>query len=295
MCKLVIIALGATPEIQRNNQCQAMRMMMNGRHKIPQQCKRVSNGVWVKSKNEWKNRKGRVSGKIWPCSANPTVSPAAVPVWPLTIHCTDLGVMGHGECNWIIHLILCILHCRSCRYNCCGAISVYLLLVGFPQQILIYVILCDCICKWLIANVIELNLKWIAFEIKFWFLFIFNHLREFGVQCLVFRLSYLMLFFFSHQKHDHIHSNLSVMVSTIQCFNTVLSVHCPCCGSMKMQPVWCFQERETDISTTFTSLMHEGFTKGKGRQSQAKKKMLESDNSVLFTDKKINSWWHYWK
>lgn len=141
MCKLIIIALGATPEIQRNNQCQATRMMTNGRHKIPQQCKRVSNGVWVKSENEWKNRKGRVSGKILICSANPTVSPAAVPIWPLTIHCTDLGVMGHGECNWIIHLILCILHCRSCRYNCCGAISVCLLLVGFPQQILIYVIL----------------------------------------------------------------------------------------------------------------------------------------------------------
>ncbi|KAG1945744.1 rab GTPase-activating protein [Pimephales promelas] len=43
--KLIIIALGATPEIQRSNQCQATRMMMNGRHKIPQRCKRVSNGV----------------------------------------------------------------------------------------------------------------------------------------------------------------------------------------------------------------------------------------------------------
>lgn len=213
MCKPIIIALEATPEIQRYNQCQAMRMMVNGHHKIPQQCKRVSNGVWVKSKNEWKNRKGRERGKILPGSINPTVSPA----WLLTIHCTALSVMGHGEYNLFINLILCILHCRPCQYNSCGAISVYMLLVAFPCKYMWF----KCICKLLIANVKKLKL--INLEIQFCFFFFFprelihNHLREFGVNCLVFhicwiRLSCLMLFF-SHQKHDPLLSNLSVMVS----------------------------------------------------------------------------------
>lgn len=258
MWKPIIIALGATPEIQRYNQWQATRVMENGCHKIPQQCERVSNGVWVKSKNEWKNRKRRARGKILPGSINPTVSPAADPVWPLTIHCTALSVMGHGEYNLFINLILCILHCRSCRYNRCGAISVYLLLVAFPSKYMWF----NCVCKLLIANVI--HLKWI-------------NLREFEVYRLVFhisqiRLSCLMLFFPPSKTWV---SSFQPVYNVVwpYVFNTLLSVHRPCCGSMKMQPVWCFQERETDIFTTFTSLMHEGSTKGAILLSQGLKRL----------------------
>ncbi len=64
------------------------------------------------------------------------------------------------------------------------------------------------------------------------------------------------------------------MVSDHMFFNNLLSVHCPCCGSMKMQPVWWFRERETDISATFTSLMHEGSTRGAILSSQGLKKYL---------------------
>lgn len=66
MCKPIIIALGATPEIQLCNQWQAMRMMANGSHKTPRLCKRVSNAVWHEDR-ERMNKVERIKGKTSQC------------------------------------------------------------------------------------------------------------------------------------------------------------------------------------------------------------------------------------